>query len=152
MANRFDQMLNKTVRGPNVAPVIVVGGGTSPDNAGAAVPGPLVGRAKFLCASGGMVTGGTGMLGVSLARSSTGGYSLSFPAVASLSDMTISVSVKPAASGAWFGSWQPGGSIYSGTANIAVAPAGGVGLNLTAGDEIHVFFYVDPSTLEGVVP
>lgn len=150
---RLDQLLLKTTRGPKFGPDITVGpGGATADNAGQAAPGPIFGRVKILLASGGMVTGVTGIAGVSAARSSTGGYSLSFPAVASLSDLQLFVTVKPVASGVMFGGWQPGGSIYSGTANIAIAPAGGVGVNGSAGDEISVFFYADPSVLEGAVP
>jgi len=143
---RLDQVLLHTVRGPSVGPKY---GG---DAGGAAAPGPIVGRVKILLASGGMVTGVTGMNGVSAARSATGTYSLTFPPVASLSDLVLSVTVKPTASGIMQGGVLPGGSIYTGTALLGIASAAGLGVNGSASDEINVFFYCDPGTLEGSVP
>ncbi len=148
---RFDQLTQQTVRAPSVGPKIKVGPGT-PDNAGDQGVGILLGRVKILLASGGMVTGVTGMNGVTASRSATGTYSLTIPPVASLSDVTVVTTVKPVASGIMMSGQLPGGSIYSGTYLLGIAAAGGLGVNGSAGDEINVIFYVDPSTLEGAVP
>ena len=139
---RLDQALVYPVRAVSIGPKVTVPGQRN--------PGAVIGNVRIITASGGMVTGVSGMYGVSCARAGvTGMYTLTFPAVPSGSRLELKYGVEIGqvamfASGVTL-------NIYSGTAAFQV---GGIvsNLNPAAGDVMTVDFYMDPSTLANTAP
>ena len=139
----FNQFPAHIVRAPVAGPRVTVPGGAMPSQIVASVRIGITGTAGF-------VQGVTGMYGVSAARAATGVYSLTFPMVPSGGDARLLYGVQVAS-----GPLNVTGltaSVYSGIASFQVARrADGLG-DAAAGDQITVFFYVDPVTLDQTVP
>lgn len=138
---RLDQALVYPVRAVSIGPKVTTPGQRN--------PGAVIGNVRIITASGGMVTGVSGMYGVSCARAGvTGMYTLTFPAAPSGSRLELKYGVEIGqvamfASGVTL-------NIYSGTAAFQVGSA--TNLNPAAGDVLTVDFYLDPSTLANTAP
>ncbi len=139
----FKQFPAHIVRAPVAGPRTTVPGGAMPSQIVASVRIGITGTAGF-------VQGVTGMFGVSAARSATGTYTLTFPMIPSGGDARLLYGVQ-AASGP-LNITGLSASVFSGIASFQVARrADGLG-DPAAGDQLTVFFYVDPVTLDNQVP
>ena len=139
----FNQFPAHIVRAPVAGPRTVVPGGQMPSQIVASVRIGITGTA-------GVVAGVTGMFGVSASRAATGSYTLTFPMIPSGGDARLLYSVQ-VGSGPLTIQGQAL-NVFSGIAQFTVARrADGLG-DAANGDQLTVFFYVDPVTLDQTVP
>jgi hypothetical protein len=97
-----------------------------------------------------MVTGVTGMVGVSAARAATGVYSLTFPQAPSGGNVKLFFGSDSAATG--MGVQGIENFQLTGAARFVVHALGGTQINPIANDTVNVLFYYDPVTNEYTVP
>lgn len=139
----FNQFPAHIVRAPVAGPRTVVPGGAMPSQIVASVRIGITGAA-------GVVAGVTGMYGVSAARSATGTYTLTFPMVPSGGDARLLYGVQVGSGPLTIQGLAC--NVQSGIAAFGVGRrADGIG-EAAAGDQLTVFFYVDPVTLDQTVP
>ncbi len=139
----FNQFPAHIVRAPVAGPRTQVPGGQMPSQIIASVRIGITGTAGF-------VQGVTGMYGVSAARAATGVYSLTFPQIPSGGDARLLYGVQVGSGPLTISGLAC--NVQSGIAAFGVARrADGIG-DAAAGDQLTVFFYVDPTTLDQTVP
>ena len=142
MAN-FNAFPAHIVRAPVAGPRTQVPGGQ--------MPSVLLGSVRIgITGTAGFVAGVTGMYGVSAAFAATGVYSLTFPQIPSGGDLKLQYGVQVGSGPLTIQGKDC--NVQSGIANFTVSRrADGLG-SPAAGDQLTVFFYVDPTTLDQTVP